>query len=147
MLYEINHPQGVLLPEIAQLLRLMDVKTSQTQPNEANNGTFPKVNTGISKESIDVYASVAGANPESFEVTVENNTLSITGKREAFGSTNENQKIHLNEISSGQFKRSITLPDDVDTEHVKADYRNGILHVNIKRKEQEKARHISVSTH
>ena len=44
----------------------------------------------------------------------------------------------------GSFMRAISLPDDVDPEHVNAEYRNGMLHVSVARRESAQPRRITV---
>jgi len=146
MLYELNQTQGGFFPEIAQLLQLMDTVTTPSSIRAVAGGTFPKVNTGITPDSVEVYAIAAGVEPESLDVTIANNLLTITGERQAISAEQENTKIYLNEIFSGKFQRTITLPEDVDPTQVEADYHDGILHVSVKRKEEAKTRRIAVKT-
>ncbi len=146
MLYELSHTQGGLLPEIAQLLQLVETP-EVAHARKVSNGGFPQVNTGVTPDSVEIHAAVAGVDPESFDVTIANNILTISGERKAIKPEGENTKVHLNEIVSGQFKRTVTLPEDVDSNQVEANYRDGILHLSVKRKEQTKARRISITTH
>lgn len=53
--------------------------------------------------------------------------------------------VHINERFSGSFSRAVSLPDDVDPDGVSADYKNGVLHVSVKRKESARPRRISVN--
>ena len=52
--------------------------------------------------------------------------------------------MHLDERFTGRFRRVISLPDDVDANAVKADYRDGVLHVSIPRRESAQPRRIEV---
>ncbi len=146
MLYELSQTQGGLFPEISQLLQLMDAASAPSSIRAVANGAFPKINTGVTPDSVEVYATAAGIDPESLDVTIANNILTISGERKAIGCEDESTKVHLNEIMSGEFRRTITLPDDVDSNRVDADYSNGILHVSVKRKEEAKTRRVSINT-
>ncbi len=146
MLYELSHTQGGLLPEIAHLLQWIETSEPATH-GPASGGTYPQINTGVTDESIDVSAIVAGVNPESLDVTIANNILTISGEREVIKPTGDNTKILLNEIDSGQFKRAVTLPKDVDSSQVEANYRDGILQISIKRHEHTKTRRIAINSH
>jgi HSP20 family protein len=53
--------------------------------------------------------------------------------------------VHLRERFTGRFHRVITLADDLDPDQVRADYRNGVLHISIARKEAAKARRIDIN--
>ncbi len=146
MLYELSHTQGGLLPEIAQLLQLMEAPEVANTRKVSNRG-FPQINTGVTPDSVEIHAAVAGVDPESLDVTIANNILTISGERKAIKPERENTKVHLSEIVNGQFKRTVTLPEDVDSNQVVANYRDGILHLSVKRKEHAKARRISITTH
>lgn len=51
------------------------------------------------------------------------------------------------EVYYGSFERSLTLPDDIDAEKVDASYRNGVFFIEIGKKEQHRAKKISVTRH
>jgi HSP20 family protein len=53
--------------------------------------------------------------------------------------------VHLNERFVGRFHRVVSLTDDLDPNHVQANYRNGVLHISIRRRESAKPRRISVN--
>jgi HSP20 family protein len=52
--------------------------------------------------------------------------------------------VHINERFAGRFRRVVSLPDDVDPNAVSAEYRNGVLHLAIKRRESAAPRRIEV---
>jgi HSP20 family protein len=52
--------------------------------------------------------------------------------------------VHLSERFAGRFHRVITLTDDLDTNAVAATYRDGVLHVSVRRSEAAKPRRINV---
>ena len=52
--------------------------------------------------------------------------------------------MHINERFAGRFRRAVSLPDDIDPEGVSADYRDGVLHVSVKRRAEALPRRISV---
>ena len=146
MLYELSRTQGGFLPEISQLLRLMDTATTPSSIHADTSGSFPQINTGVTSDSVEVYAIAAGVDPDSLDVTIANNILTISGERDAIKTEDENTKVLLNEIFSGSFRRTITLPEDVDPTQVDANYSNGVLHISVQRKEEAKTRRISINT-
>jgi HSP20 family protein len=146
MLYELSHTQGGLLPEIAHLLQWIETSAPVTH-GLVSGGSYPQINTGVTEECIDVSAIVAGVNPESLDVSIADNILTISGEREVIKPEGDNTTILLNEIDSGQFKRAVTLPEDVDSSQVEANYRDGILQISIQRKEHAKTRRIAINTH
>src|SRR6185369_6422778 len=78
----------------------------------SNFGVFPPTNVFSDKDGLVVRSEVPGIAPEAINVTVERNTLTITGERqrdvEAKGS------FHRRERRFGKFSRSLRLPADVE---------------------------------
>ena len=108
-------------------------------------GGFPALNIGSTPKSVELYAFVPGLEPASIEVNLERGVLTIAGERaDDLSSQEENATVHINERFAGQFRRVVSLPDDVDPEGVTASYREGVLHVSVKRREEVQPRRISV---
>ena len=61
--------------------------------------------------------------------------------------TNEERRatVHVNERFTGRFHRVVTLSDDLDPNEVRAAYREGVLHISIKRLESAQPRRITVN--
>jgi HSP20 family protein len=76
------------------------------------------------------------------EIRLENDTLTVRGERKF--EQPEGKGYHRIERSYGTFARSFTLPNTVDTEKVRADYRNGVLTITLPKKEVAKPRTIRV---
>jgi HSP20 family protein len=75
-----------------------------------------------------VRMEIAGMREENFEVTVQNDTLSITGFRQDFTAK---RAVHQMEIRSGKFAATITLPSPVDIDHALAEYQDGFLTITL----------------
>jgi HSP20 family protein len=76
-------------------------------------------------------------------IQLENGTLTLKGERK-FEHEKNGKGFHRIERSYGSFVRAFSLPDTVDAENVKADYKNGVLTVTIPKKEVAKPRTINV---
>jgi len=105
-------------------------------------GTYPPVNVGTTPEQVDVYLFAAGLDAKSLDISLQQNLLTITGERKA--PTMEDVEYYRKERFDGSFHRLITLPDNVDPEQVKAEYRDGILQIEVKRHETSRPRQIEV---
>ncbi len=105
-------------------------------------GTFPAVNVAATPEVIIVYLFAPGLDPKGFDISIQQNLLSIGGAREI--QLDDSATYYRRERFSGQFRRTINLPEDADPEHVEAKYSNGILTVRIGRRESAKPRQIEV---
>ncbi|MGR8934029.1 MAG: Hsp20/alpha crystallin family protein [Gammaproteobacteria bacterium] len=108
-------------------------------------GGFPALNIGGTDTTVEVYAFAPGLSPESIDVHLERNTLSLSGERNSeLAGDGEKATVHINERFSGRFRRVVNLPDDIDPENVTATYRDGVLRVSIKRKQAAAPRRISI---
>lgn len=105
-------------------------------------GTYPAINVGASPTRVDVYVFAAGVDPNSLDISIQQNLLTISGERKD-GLPDEIQ-LYRRERFTGDFRRVITLPEDIDPDKVQANYRDGVLHVIIERREEIKPRRIEV---
>ncbi len=109
-------------------------------------GGFPAINVGGTPQSVELYAFAPGLDPTSIEVNLERGVLTISGERAAdLPATQEKASVHINERFAGPFRRVISLPeDDVNPSGVSADYKDGVLHISVKRRESAQPRRISI---
>jgi HSP20 family protein len=109
-------------------------------------GGYPALNVGSTPTSVEVWAFAPGLDPASIDVDLERGVLSITGERKNTLPTDDaKNSLHMNERFTGRFRRVISLPDDIDPNAVDASYRDGVLHVSIKRRESAQPRRIEVN--
>jgi HSP20 family protein len=90
-----------------------------------------------------VRAELPGMTREDIVVSVENSTLVIKGEKK-FDAEVKDESYRRIERTYGQFQRSFTLPNTVDTSKVAADYKNGVLTVKLPFREEAKPRTINV---
>ena len=109
----------------------------------ARGAWMPSVDIYENKDQIVLEAELPGMNREDFELTVENNVLTLRGERR-FEKKDETDNYHRVERSYGQFSRSFTLPQTVSPETASAEYKNGVLRVVLKKREEVKARRIEI---
>ena len=106
-------------------------------------GTYPPINIGSTPEQVDIYLFAAGVDPHSFDITIQQNLLTVDGERKAVAA--EGGDYYRRERFDGAFHRVVTLPDDVDPEKVEAEYKEGVLHIAVKRRESTRPRQIAVN--
>ena len=85
---------------------------------------------------------VPGFDPESIEVTVDHNVLSVSAKRQE--ERTENDKFFVRERTMGTFTRRLYLSKNLNADAVEATYNNGVLEVRIPVLEQAKPRKVEV---
>lgn len=108
---------------------------------------YPALNIGSTPSSVEIYAFAPGIDPEKVQIELDRRVLTIAGERtSALNGDADDSKAtaHINERFAGRFRRVVTLPEDIDPNAVNADYRDGILHVSVKRRESSRPRRISV---
>ena len=80
---------------------------------------------------------------DDIKVEVENGVLSISASRNA-EKKEESKDIYFNELSYGEYKRSFRLSDEVEHGNINATYEDGILNLELAKKEKAKPKQISV---
>jgi HSP20 family protein len=110
-------------------------------------GGFPALNVGTTPTSVEIYAFAPGVDPKAIEVEVDRGLLTIRGERKrdtVAGNGDKKATVHIDERFGGAFRRVISLPDDADPNGVSATYKDGVLHVSVKRREESQPRRITV---
>ena len=97
------------------------------------NYSVPSVNSIENNDSFEIDLAVPGMKKEEFSIELNDKVLVISSE----SSNNiENDKMRLNEFNFSSFQRSFRVPDSVDHDKIKANYKNGILKIKLpKRKE------------
>jgi HSP20 family protein len=103
----------------------------------------PSVDIYENKDQIILEAELPGMNREDFDLSIENNVITLRGERR-FEKKEDTDNYHRVERAYGSFTRSFTLPNTITGEGASADYRNGVLRVTIPKREETKARRIEV---
>ncbi|MFN7930360.1 MAG: Hsp20/alpha crystallin family protein [Blastocatellia bacterium] len=108
------------------------------------NGSWnPSVDVYEDQNGVVLEADLPGLKPGEFELSIENNVLTLKGERKFEKKTDEGN-YHRVERSYGSFTRSFTLPTTVDVNNVAADFKEGVLRVSLLRREETKPRQIRV---
>lgn len=112
-------------------------------PGEKEGFWAPIVDIEEDNENIMVKAEIPGMKKEEIKVSVQGNMLTITGERKQESEVKD-KTYHRVERSYGKFSRTISLPTDVETDKVKASYKDGILNITLPKPEAIKPKHIDV---
>ena len=95
--------------------------------------SVPSVNSLENNDSFEIDLAVPGMKKEDFTIELNDKVLVISSET---SNTMENDKMRLNEFNFSSFQRSFRVPDSVDHDKIKANYKNGILKIKLpKRKE------------
>lgn len=125
--------------------RLFTGNIGRTYDDEgiARGSWQPSVDIYENKDHIVLEAELPGMNREEFDLSIENNVITLRGERR-FEKRDDTDNYHRVERAYGSFTRSFTLPNSVSAEGANAEYRNGVLRVTIPKRAETKARRIEV---
>lgn len=144
MMFRTTYP-GDVFAELDRLQREVQQVFEGPSIRGLGRGGYPALNVGNTPESIELYAFAPGLDPQSIEVNLERGVLTISGERTSDVPQDEKLSLHINERFAGRFRRVISLPDDdINPSGVSAQYRDGVLHVSVKRRESAKPRRIAI---
>jgi HSP20 family protein len=124
-------------------VRLFQDSLSRLFSEPASRPWSPAVDIYENENELVVKADIPEVDPKNLGIQIENGTLTLKGERK-FEEQNTGKGFHRVERSYGSFVRAFSLPETVDGEKVKADYKNGVLTVTIAKKEVAKPRTINV---
>lgn len=104
----------------------------------------PPVDIAEEKDRILITAELPGFKESEIEIQTENGMLTLRGERR-FEKESDGKNFHRVERSYGQFLRSFSLPNNVDREKIKASFKNGLLEVELPKREDAKPKTIKVT--
>ena len=100
-----------------------------------NQGAYPKVNVYEYDDKIGIIAEIPGLDKKNVSVEVEENVLTISGDKHGF--EEDGGKCITRELKHSSFKRSFNLGDHLDGDSVGANFKDGILSIEIPKVEPE----------
>ncbi len=124
-------------------IRLFQDSLSRLFSEPASRPWSPAVDIFENENALILKADLPEIDPKNVGIQLENGTLTLKGERK-FEHQDNNKGFHRIERSYGSFVRAFSLPDTVDGEKVKADYKNGVLTVTLAKKEVAKPKMINV---
>ncbi|NOQ71381.1 MAG: Hsp20 family protein [Crocinitomix sp.] len=111
-----------------------------------NSKNIPSVNIFEDKKEFTIQLAAPGMKKDDFKIDLKKNALQISAKKENNKEAVEG-KYSLREFNFSSFQRAFTLPKNIDSENIQAQYLDGILEVKIGKKEnlEEKTKTISIN--
>lgn len=102
-----------------------------------NFRSFTPVNIKETENDYVLDVVAPGFQKEDFKINLENNTLTISVEKKE-ETENQNEKFIRKEYKQQSFKRSFTIDENVDAENISAKYVNGVLTLNLAKKQEVK---------
>ena len=108
------------------------------------SGTWaPAVDVAEDAANIHVKVEVPGMDEKDLKIIYEDGLLTVSGERQFEKSDDRNY--HRIERSYGSFVRTFSLPRSIDATKIAASYRNGVLEIEIPKREEAKPRQIQIN--
>ena len=118
------------------------------QANRGDNGALttwaPAVDIYETENELVLKADIPDMNEKDLDIRVENNMLTIRGERKFEQKVKEDNYLRI-ERTYGSFSRSFGLPNTVNTEGIKAEYKNGVLTVEMPKRAESKPKQVKIN--
>ena len=134
-----------LTPLQEQVIRLFEDNATSDRLGHADLATWaPPVDIYETENELVIKADLPDLDEKDIDVRAENNLLTIRGERKFEKDINEDNYLRV-ERAYGPFTRSFSLPNTVNSESVRAEYRNGVLSLYLAKLEESKPKQIKIS--
>jgi HSP20 family protein len=104
----------------------------------------PAVDIYETDQNLVIKAELPGIDPKDVDIRVEDGTLYLKGERKHEKDVKEGN-YHRVERSYGSFTRTFSLPNSVDVDNIKADYKDGVLSLTMAKREEAKPKSIKIN--
>jgi HSP20 family protein len=105
-------------------------------------GTYPAVNVFAKGDDCVLIAELPGVKKSDIHINVKGNQIRISGKKDI--SYDDSVSVHRRERDFGNFDRTLSIPIEINTDAIKADYNDGVLAVYLPRAEADKPRMVNI---
>jgi len=131
--------------ELASLQERFFGPSRRSEREEENLAAWaPPVDITEDKDRILITAELPGFKEDQIEIQTENGMLTLRGERK-FEKETDGKSYHRVERAYGQFVRSISLPNNVDREKIRASFRDGLLQIELPKREDARPKTIPIS--
>ena len=137
-------PQHGLSGLQEQVNRLFESSFPGRSDNSALTTWAPAVDIYETENELVVKADLPDVSEKDLDVRIENSTLTIRGERKFEKKVEEENYLRV-ERTYGSFSRSFSLPNTVNSEAIKAEYKNGVLTVELPKRAESKPKQIKVN--
>ena len=116
---------------------VFDSLINDSRLNDRFVNKTPAVNIAETENEFHIELAVPGLKKEDFKISIDKNVLSVSAEKKA-ENVEEGKKYSKREYSYNSFVRSFTLPESADYSKIDAEYTDGVLKLNVTKKEEAK---------
>lgn len=122
------------------LPRLFD---NYLSPLDSYTSPFVATDAIENEDCFELYLDIPGIDKKDVSIEIKDNKLEITGERTKF-ENNEKLNFRLSERKYGKFGRTFLLPNNLDTDKIGAEYKDGVLKITIPKSEKALPKQIEI---
>ena len=124
---------------------------SRGSRSSATSGTMVRplpLDVYATQDEAVIIAAVPGMGPQELEITIDQNVVTLSGTVPTAAESEQGKGAtwYLHELWHGQFRRSVTLPFEVDAAKADASFENGIVRIMLPKAERAKPHKIAIKT-
>ena len=113
---------------------------NETRPSHWN----PVADIYDNDDAIVINADLPGITKENISINVENRVLTLKGER-SYEKEVKEEKFYRKERAFGTFQRSFTLPESVDADSIRAEFKEGVLKIEIPKPEKKRTKEVTIN--
>lgn len=98
----------------------------------------PGVNVYEGKDNYEIEVAAPGLEKKDFHIDVKDNVLTVSSEKKEEKEKKEGNKVVFSEFNYSSFSRSFQLPDGIDVNKISASHQNGVLKINLPKREEYK---------
>jgi HSP20 family protein len=138
-------PHYHALDTLFDLQRALDasLESDWLRTGTAGAGAFPPINVFQQGDTLVAILEIAGVNKDDLDIQAKDNAIRISGRKDI--AYPQGVSVHRRERLTGAFDRTLTVPMQIDTSGIRAEYRDGILALFLPRAESDKPRTIRIN--
>jgi len=127
-----------------QVNRLFETNFPARTDNSALTTWAPAVDIYETENELVIKADLPEVSDKDLDVRVENNMLTLRGERKFEKQVKEDNYLRV-ERTYGSISRSFSLPNTVNTEAIEAEYKNGVLTIELPKRAESKPKQVKVN--
>ena len=121
---------------------IMKKEAAKIEPTHQLHSIAPEVDILENEDEILLYADLPGVTRENLTIRIDNGKLTLTGIRRL----NAEGAATWEEFSDVEYHRVFSVPQSIDTEHISAELRDGVLHLHLAKIAAAKPKKIEIKT-
>jgi len=118
-------------------------RSDRSEDDMAMGLWYPSVDMFDKDDKVVIKAELPGLEKKDINLEVKNGVLTLKGERK-FNNEVKEENFYRREMSCGKFIRSFTLPTEVDADKISAEFKNGLLTIEVPKSEAHKPKQIAV---